>query len=178
MTTPRYHVPERPYGPIDALNRRAAALGSPGYAMAASGANYNGHRISVSYNDYRGYYIAQYYWGERVVLARGSFEHCLRAALDYYERGALGASVSVCPREDDAEANALCEAEPLLKPGALSEDPREWYTWRHQCAAASARDSANPRMLVMRFDWDLMQASASEEDYCAALRAKYGREYC
>jgi hypothetical protein len=53
----------------------------------------------------------------------------------------------------------------------------DWYTWRHVCAAASARDYANPRGMVMLFDWDLMQAADSREAYEAALKAKHGRVY-
>ena len=61
-----FHLPVRPYSPIDALNRRAAALGSPGYAQATAYADYNGHHVTLSYNSYRGYYIAQYFWAENI----------------------------------------------------------------------------------------------------------------
>lgn len=174
---PMFHVPIRPYGPIDALNMRAAALGSPPYAAATHHANYNGHRVSVAFNDYRQYHTAEYFWAGRVVLARGSFANCLRAALDEFNRGALGASVIVHARPGDADELALCEAEPLLVPGALPRSS-EWYTWRHECAAASARDYANPRAGAMIFDWPLMQAASNQDEYEAALRAKYdGRTY-
>lgn len=43
MPSKEYHLPVIPFSPIDALNRRAAAVGSIGYAEAASHANYNGH---------------------------------------------------------------------------------------------------------------------------------------
>ena len=177
-----YHCPIRPYTPIDALNRRAAAVGSPGYAQAASHANYNGHGVSVSWNEYRRYYTAEYYWAGRMVLARGSFESCLRAALREYNRGALGASVSVGPREDDTEAVRLCEeavADPAsgLVAGEIPRGMSEWMTWRHDCAARSVRDSANRGMLVMMFDWELMQACETQEEYEACLKAKYGRVY-
>lgn len=173
MTT-TYHVPTRPYGPIDALNRRAAAVGSPGYAQATAYADYNGHHVTVHWNEYRGYYLAEYWWAGRVVLARGSFASCLRAALDEYRRGALGTSVTVVLREGDAEAAALCAATPELVAG---EAPRElpWWTWRHEAAARSVRDYANTGALRLVFDWALMQAAASEAEYEAALKAKYGR---
>lgn len=177
-----FHLPVRPYSPIDALNRSAAALGSPRYGAAAAHADYNGHHVSLSWNDYRSYYVAEYYWAGRMVIARGRFADCLRAVLAEYNRGALGASASVSPRPDDTEAIALCEATPDLAPGAVAGEWMEgnrpaWYTWRHECAAASARDYANPRGLVMVFDWDVMQASATREEYETALRAKHGRVY-
>lgn len=108
--TAAYHLPTIAYTPIDALNRRAAAVGSPGYAQAAAYADYNGHRVTVTWNDYRGYYIAEYFWAGRVVLARGTFAQCLTAALAEYGRGALGTSVWATVQADDAEALALAAA--------------------------------------------------------------------
>ncbi len=187
VTTPVFHLPVRPYSPIDALNRRAAALGSPRYAQATAYAyaDYNGHHVSVSWNDYRGYYVAQYYWAERIVLARGSFADCLRAALAEYARGALGASAEGDSRGAALEAVALCGASPErgsgsgwdCEPGQSSRVASAWYTWRHECAAASAHDSANPRATVMIFDWDLMQKFETRAEYEEALRTKHGRVY-
>lgn len=180
-----FHIPERPYSPIDALNRRAAALGSPGYAMATHYADYNGHHVTLRWNDYRGYYVAEYFWAGRVVVARGGFAECLKAVVAEYNRGALGSSAGVYPRKDDAEAIALCErTEPLAKGSGWekNDNGRElarasWYTWQHECAAASARDYANPRGMVMVFDWDLMKVAPDQAAYETALRAKYGRVY-
>lgn len=172
---PAFHVPIRPYTPIDALNARAAALGSPRYASAASLADYNGHRVTVAFNDHRRYYTSEYFWAGRIVLSRGDFAPCLRSALDEQARGAKGASVAVCLRADDAAALALCEAEPMLVPGELPSKMPDWYTWQHECAAAAARDSANPRAGAMIFDWSLMQAAADRGAYEMALQAKYGR---
>lgn len=76
----KFELPTRPYSPIDALNRRAAATGSLGYAMRAAGASYNGHRVTVAFNSHRKYWTAEYYWAGRIVLERGSFEDC-RAAV-------------------------------------------------------------------------------------------------
>lgn len=168
-----FFAPEHPYTPIDALNRRAAAMGSPGYAMQAAHADYNGHRIGVGWNSYRGYYIAEYWWAGRVVLCRGSFADCLRAALDEWRRGALGCSVAITPREDDAEALALCQATAEL----VTAETRDWWTWRHDIACRSARDYANPGMLVRVFDWDLLQAATDEADYDRLVTAKHGRAW-
>ena len=70
----------------------------------ASYADYNGHRVTLSWNDYRRYYVAEYYWAGRVVLSRGRFESCLRATLEEYGRGALGASASIIPEPNDSAA--------------------------------------------------------------------------
>lgn len=175
MNANTFHLPVRPYSPIDALNRRAAAVGSPRYVESAGYADYNGHYVTLSWNDYRGYYVAQYFWAGRIVIARGSFETCLAATMTEYGRGALGASASVCPREDDEAAIALCKSTEGLVPRSL--DKGHWYTWRHECAAASVRDYAYPQSLAMVFDWELMQSAETREAYETALMAKYGRVY-
>ena len=85
----------RPYTLIDAVNRKAAALGAPRYAQQATYADYNGHHVTVSWNTYRRYWVAEYFWAGRVVLARGTLVDCLAAAKREYDRGALGAAVVV-----------------------------------------------------------------------------------
>src|ERR1700722_10981800 len=132
-----FHLPVRPYSPIDALNRRAAALGSQRYAELTGHADYNGHHVTLSWNSYRGYYVAEYTWAGRVVIARGDFVHCLAAVLAEYRRGALGASASVSPREDDEVAIAACKATQDLVEGNIWERNENgsrlgmgsWYTW-------------------------------------------------
>lgn len=169
-----YHLPTRPYSPIDELNRRSAAMGSVGYAERAAHANYNGHHVTMTWNSYRKYYVAEYFWAGRVVLARGAADHCTAAAVAEYDKGALGASVSVSLRGEDVERVLL--QFPQLAPG-LCESKPEWRTWRHECAARAARDAANPRLPVMLFDWDLMQRANTREEYEQALKAKHGRIY-
>lgn len=178
----KYHsfrLPTRPFSPIDALNRSAAAKGSPGYAMATAHANYNGHSVSVSWNDYRQYWITEYYWGERVVLARGSFIECLNAASEYYKRGDRGANVNVSipiGHIDEHSAIGECEAAGLVSGKGFQKD-EPWWTWRHTLAAQSVRDYCFRGQIVIRFDWDLMQAAETEEAYKVALKAKYGSVY-
>jgi|WetSurMetagenome_2_1015567.scaffolds.fasta_scaffold42577_4 hypothetical protein len=61
-----FYMPTKPYTLIDAVNRRAAATGgSVRYAQASAGADYNGNDLSLTWNDYRGYYVVQYYFGRR-----------------------------------------------------------------------------------------------------------------
>jgi len=179
-----FHVPERPYSPIDSLNRRAAALGSPRYGQLASHANYNGHRVAVQFNSYRQYWTAEYFWAGRVVLARGNFAQCIAAALREHERGALGSSVVVhlvdgswsASGDELEQALVICRALPQLVEGRAPQVP-DWYTWRHTVAAQCARDSALPNSRPTIFDWDVMQAVDSEDAYLEAIRAKHGRTY-
>lgn len=169
----QFHAPIIPYSPIDALNRRAAALGSPGYAMATAYADYNGHSISVSFNDYRQYYVAQYYWAGRVVLARGDAKQCISAAMKEYNKKALGTSVYVNIKKDDHEAIDFAKNTDGLFEGPLPEP--DFITWKHQVAAESVRDYANPGMLVRVLDWDLIQKSDSLKEYEEKVKEKYGR---
>jgi hypothetical protein len=172
--THHYHLPIRPYSPIDSLNRRAAAIGSVRTVALTSHANYNGHHVHTSWNDYRSYYVTEYTWAGRVVLARGEADRCTAAAIAEYDKGALGASVHIALRGVDVDH--VLSLYPQLRPGA-DEGDRPWYTWRHQCAAEAARDAANPRIPVMVFDWDLMQACSDRAEYERALKAKHGRIY-
>lgn len=93
-----YHLPTIPYSPVDLINRRAAATGSVRYAMATSHADYNGHFVSVTFKPHAvcgPVWNAEYHWGERVVLGRGSLRSCLAAAKQEYDRGALGTTVAL-----------------------------------------------------------------------------------
>lgn len=164
-----------PYTPIDSLNRRAAATGSPRYGMATAHADYNGHHITVWWNDYRQYYITEYFWAGRMVLARGSFKDCLNAAIAEHKRGALGTSISITTKDGDTEADDMCKLSELVKEGP--EGKQEWYTWQHDCAAQSVKDYCFPNSLAMIFDWEIMQKCNSEKEYTEAIREKYGRVY-
>jgi hypothetical protein len=95
-------LPTVPYTIVDAINRHAAATGSPRYAMAAASADYNGHPVDVAFNSYRGYWVADYTWAGRVVVGRGNFRETVAAAMRYY--GPKGSSVTVygVPSDDDA----------------------------------------------------------------------------
>lgn len=54
-----YWFPTRPYSLIDAVNRMAAATGSCRYAQLSHYADYNGHHVTVTFNDYRRYWVTQ-----------------------------------------------------------------------------------------------------------------------
>lgn len=171
-----FHIPTRPYSPIDCLNRRSSAQGSMRYAAATTYADYNGHHVSLHWNEYRAYYVAEYFWAERVVIGRGDFETCLRAVLAEYNRGALGSSTSITPRQDDADAIALCESTTEIVKGAKPQT-ESWWTWRHTVAGLCASDYCHPGKMTMIFDWEVMQAAENEESYYQAVKAKHGRAY-
>lgn len=115
------------YTLIDAINRIAAATGSPRYADLASHADYNGHFVRVYFNDYRQYWLAEYTWAGRNVLARGSLEQCLRAALAEYARGAKGCEVS-CTVTTDEDA-AIVEGAGLV-PWSKEIEAAHYATWK------------------------------------------------
>ena len=175
MMMKEYELPTIPYGPIDALNRRAAAVGSPGYAIKTAHANYNGHHVTVWWNDYKGYYIADYTWAGRIVIARGDFASCFAAAVAYYNKGDLAACVWFTLKEGDEEALKLIASDNrIIEKGTAS---RDWYTWQHECAVQSVKDYCFPGAFALRFDWELMQAVDSEKEYTEALKAKYINAY-
>lgn len=127
MSNVTFHVPKRPYDLIAAINRCAAATGSPSYAMATAGADYNGHHVTVEWNEFRRFYVTEHWWGGRVVHCRGSATDCVRAALREYDRGALGASVVVSLREEDV-ASVSQEDLARLTPGVPVNEKAKWYS--------------------------------------------------
>jgi len=104
-----FWLPTKPYSIVDAINRAAAATGSLGYAAAATGADYNGHRIDVSQSAY-GTYTASYRWAGLHYITRGvGAAEAMAAAKRAYDRGAKGSSVkaTVHTPEDAAAAVTL-----------------------------------------------------------------------
>ncbi len=102
--TRSFWLPTIPCTLIETINRMAAATGSMRYASLASHADYNGHYVTVSFNEYRGYWVTRYTWMGDVVLARGDLSRCLQAAKDKYSRGAKGSTVVVKARNDEDAA--------------------------------------------------------------------------
>jgi hypothetical protein len=102
MTT-QYWLPTKPYTLIDAINRSALATGSVRFAELGANADYNGHRVEVSFNDYRRYWVAEYFWAGRCVISRGSFADVVRAAAAFHATQGRGGDVIVTTR-DESEA--------------------------------------------------------------------------
>ena len=136
-----YWLPTRPYTLVDAVNRAAAATGSVRYAMLAADAIYNGHHVTVTYNDYRDYCICENYWGGRVVHARGSMESALRAGRYEYDLGHRGTSVATCDLTPDEAKVALALGYiPWSKEAEKAWDAL-WYTELHECVGEALRDA-------------------------------------
>ncbi len=113
---------------VDLINRMAAATGSVSYAQRTAHADYNGHSVGVSFNNYRKYWVAEHFWGERVVHARNCpLVQAVAAALEGsgYTRGHKGASVTVNVRTVE-ELNEVLTAFPglFLCGAAAREDGR------------------------------------------------------
>lgn len=140
-TAGRYWIPTRPYNLIDAINRCAAATGSVRYAKLSSDASYNGHSVTVSYNDFRDYCICEHFWGGRVVHARGSMESALRAGRREYDLGHRGTIVRTCDltREEAAFALSLGYI-PHSKEGEEAWNAL-WYTELHECVGEALSDA-------------------------------------
>lgn len=136
-----YWLPTRPYTLVDAINRCAAATGSLGYAMKAADASYNGHSVTVTYNDYRDWCICEHFWGGRVVHARGSMERALRAGRYEYDLGHRGTSVRTCDLTPDEAAVALSLG--YIPWSAEAEETWNtlWYTELHECVGEAMSDA-------------------------------------
>lgn len=123
-----FWLPTIPYSLIDAINRMAAATGSVRYAQLAADANYNGHFVRVYFNDYRGYWLAEYQWGERCVLSRSeNLARCLEAGKAEYARGARGTTV-VCHVDTESDAD-LCRAAGFV-PYSKEIEAAHYATWK------------------------------------------------
>lgn len=119
-------LPTKPLSIIDVINRRALATGHWRNAMVGSDADYNGHNVSVWWNDYRKYWIAHYTWSGPHVIARGTLESCLVQAKAFYGRQGRGASVEVNARNDEEVAIAMAAG---YIPADLED--RSWQDWKH-----------------------------------------------
>lgn len=171
----QFFLPTIAYSAIDAINRVAAGQGSVRYAMATAHADYNGHHVRVYFNAYRQYWLAEYQWGERVVLNRGSLMNCIAAAMQEYKRGALGTTVSFSIQTEDAFGKAPVvsdeEIEAIKKLGFQegSEDitKLDWWTWKHEEACSAYRLETQGFAAISK----LIKAETKEE-YLAALYRK------
>lgn len=181
-----YWMPTIPYGPIDMLNRRAAATGSVSYAQKATHADYNGHRIDVAYRPHAvggPRWTCTYWWGGRVVLGRGSFETCLQAGIRKYQRGALGTEVIVslsdeAPESIDAQRQA-CEAAGLV-PFAGNETVeahrQTFWTDRHDIlrdALKWERNRPDIMGLALQFEGTFAEWEAARDKHMGKVKCKH-----
>lgn len=140
-TAGRYWLPTRPYTLVDAVNRVAAATGSVGYAQGSAHSSYNGHFVTVAYNDYRDYCICEHFWGGRVVHARGSMETALRAGRCEYNLGHRGTRVTTCDlTPGEAQVALALGYMPWSADGEEAWDAL-WYTELHACVGEALGDA-------------------------------------
>ena len=136
-----YWLPTRPYTLVDAVNRAAAATGSVRYAQQAANSGYNGHSVSVTYNDYRDYCICEHYWGGRVVHARGSMGTALRAGRAEYDLGHRGTRVLTCAlTSGEAEVAVALGYIPWSMEGEEAWNAL-WFTELHSCVGEALGDA-------------------------------------
>lgn len=154
----QFHIPTKPYTIVDAINRRAAAQGSVGFAQATSFAEYNGHALGLYWNGYRGYYVGDYTWGERVVFTRSAnFATALAETKREFARQGRGASCRISigaaytypgdKAHDFAADVALARADADLVEG--SEPTPDWQKgWKWDALQeAFLRDKFEPGVL-------------------------------
>lgn len=158
-----FYILGKPLNIVDAINRRAAATGSIRYAMAAGDADYNGHPLSLYWNDYRRYYLLDYHWGERVVLHRGEdFAAALTAAKRELARQGRGGTLNVTPRDQDLPA---ARADADLKEGRLYEMPYPYHpapdAWKFKLLSEAALFNLNHLLVNAKSpaEWEAGRAS-------------------
>lgn len=88
-------IPYKDFSFADALNSTCASQGSYRAAVAAHGADYKGHSVTIDWcRD--SYWRAYYTYNGINVIARGDFNEVVRAAKAFHDRsGRHGASVSI-----------------------------------------------------------------------------------
>ena len=140
-TAGRYWLPTRPYTLVDAINRSAAAIGSVRYAKLSADASYNGHSVTVTYNDYRDYCLCEHFWGGRVVHGRGSMDAALRAGRYEYDLGHRGTCVATCDLTPDEAKVALSLGYLPWSKEAEGAWNALWYTDLHDCVGEALGDA-------------------------------------
>jgi hypothetical protein len=143
-----FHLPVKPYDIVGAINRSAAATGSVRYAMAAAHADYNGHGLTLAWNDYRGYYVGEYFFGGREVIVRSpDFAEALAASKKFYADQGMGASLRVHPREQDVP---LARADADLIEGEENVRTKDWWTWKHDRVSEALRSRTDDLLIAAR----------------------------
>jgi hypothetical protein len=156
-------LPTKPLTIIDAINRMVLATGGTRNAQVGSGADYNGHCVSVEFNDYRGYWVASYTWGGDMRFARGDLAHCLTEAKQFYESQGRGASVRVRCLSDADEAT--CTAHGYMPADAEDKSWRDWKFEQINQALEMERHGFG------NYTGNLI-AATSPEDYAARCKAE------
>lgn len=172
-----YWMPTKSYTLIDAVNRAAAATGSIGYAMAASHGDYNGHRTTMEWNAYNGYWLGHYTWAGSHRFARTSdMGAALAECVREWNRQGRGAVLVVQARTP--EEAAACAAQGLV-PWSPEAEAAHFATfadwrWTQVHAALSAERQGFPGCVAFLLALDPAKHDASTW-YGAALEASRRR---
>lgn len=182
-TTESWHLPIIEYSAVDMVNRWAAASGSFDYAMATASADYNGHHVTVGWRPHAmggARWVAEYFWGGRFVLGRGSLDQAMKAAAEYYATGDKGASVAV---ELDATAPQTLEEQRIIarsyeyECGELPRDVTKaaWWSATHEAvrdAMQWQRSRYGRELMAQALTYDGDDWPAKREQILAAGREK------
>lgn len=115
---------------VDLINRVSASIGSVAIAQSSEYSNYNGHSVRMSFNDRRGYWIVEYTWAGRQVIARGSFKEVLGYAFRFHATNGASGSLTVYCKDESNEVDCieagLTEHTSEIADKAYSELLPEW----------------------------------------------------
>lgn len=130
---PSYFLAYKPTTIEQGLMRRAAAQGKPIVGMRAHHADYNGHHNSLTWNDYRGYYVGEYTWAGRNVWYRGTnFAEALACAKAEYAGQGAEAYLSVTPHTWQDEQLIKADSDFMLRTEeAEKQSYQDSITWKH-----------------------------------------------
>ncbi len=161
MKPVHFFLPTKPYDIIAAINRAAAATGSVEFASRAAHASYNGHYVTLAWNDYRQYWVGGFTWsGWQVIVRSADLAEAVRGCKEFYDKDGLGAKLAVCvTREEDI---ALLRADPAFTEGEEDFANLPWRNWKYAMVNAALRDRTD----------DLLIAAESKEAYEEAARAR------
>ena len=175
---PSHWLPTRSFGVIAAINRMALATGDVTRAIQGETADYNGHSVTVQFNDFRRYWVAEYQWGDRVVLDRGTLAQCLSAAKREYDRGALGAEVYVHTRHETEAAEAVAAGFQPCSEAIVAAHDATWRTSMHAEVGAAMeleRQLAIPAVGFLATSKTLEEYQGKVDAFLAERRARNAR---
>jgi hypothetical protein len=125
-----FWIPPKPMDAKTMAIRAAIACGSVSGAMAAEASGKMHHHLSLGWNDYRKYYVAEYYWVERVVITRDpNFASALKTTLEHFNRMDPHSTLTIHPKEGDVSIAAACEQ---LQPYTRDIQDAHFHSWFDQ----------------------------------------------
>ena len=125
----------KPFSPQEAVKRIKITTGTFKQAMLHENSKINGHSYSLSWNEYRQYYILEYNWAGRKVLRRSTdFKSILKYAIEVYAKTGKGSNLIVRPNQESLKDISVCENTEVLEPWSFEIQDKwfdTWYTKEH-----------------------------------------------